>query len=141
MYITSLLANAAIGKSALLARGATDREAETFVQPIIIESNALGNPWLSYAVYLNNTLFPGVLSLLIFILTAYSVTQEIKYRTAAKWIDTAQNNIFVAVTGKLLPQTALFSLIAILYNIFLYVAYKILPYLYKICRRRAVSIF
>lgn len=120
MYITSLLANAAIGKSVLLARGATDREAETFVQPIIIESNALGNPWLSYAVYLNNTLFPGVLSLLIFILTAYSVTQEIKYRTAAKWIDTAQNNIFVAVTGKLLPQTALFSLIAILYNIFLY---------------------
>lgn len=120
MYITSLLANAAVGEATLLERGATEQQAANFVQPIAIETNALGNPWLSYAVYLNNTLFPGVMSLLIFILTAYSVTQEIKYRTGAKWLQAAGNNILVAVAGKLLPQTLLFSLTAIFYNIFLY---------------------
>lgn len=120
MYITSLLANASVGEALLLARGATGKQAANFVQPIIIETNALGNPWLSYAVYLNNTLFPGILSLLIFILTAYSITQEIKHRTAAKWLQSADNNIFIAITGKLLPQTVLYSLTAIFYNIFLY---------------------
>ncbi|MBR5893836.1 MAG: ABC transporter permease [Bacteroidaceae bacterium] len=120
MYITSLLANAAVGEATLTAQGATELQATNFVQPVVIETNALGNPWLSYAVYLNNTLFPGVVSLLIFILTAYSVTQEIKYRTGAKWLQAAGNNILVAVAGKLLPQTLLFSLTAIFYNIFLY---------------------
>lgn len=120
MYITSLLANAAVGEATLTSRGATEQQAANFVQPVVIETNALGNPWLSYAVYLNNTLFPGVVSLLIFILTAYSVTQEIKYRTGTKWLQSAENNILVAVAGKLLPQTLLFSLTAIFYNIFLY---------------------
>lgn len=120
MYITSLLANAAVGEATLTAQGATELQATNFVQPVVIETNALGNPWLSYAVYLNNTLFPGVVSLLIFILTAYSVTQEIKYRTGTKWLQAAENNILVAVAGKLLPQTLLFSLTAIFYNIFLY---------------------
>lgn len=120
MYITSLLANAAVGEATLTSRGATEQQAANFVQPVVIETNALGNPWLSYAVYLNNTLFPGVMSLLIFILTAYSVTQEIKHRTGTKWLQAAGNNILVAVAGKLLPQTMLFSLTAIFYNIFLY---------------------
>lgn len=120
MYITSLLANAAVGEATLTAQGATEQQATNFVQPVVIETNALGNPWLSYAVYLNNTLIPGVVSLLIFILTAYSVTQEIKYRTGTKWLQAAENNILVAVAGKLLPQTLLFSLTAIFYNIFLY---------------------
>ena len=120
MYITSLLANAAVGEVTLTSRGATEQQAANFVQPVVIETNALGNPWLSYAVYLNNTLFPGVVSLLIFILTAYSITQEIKYRTGTKWLQAAENNILVAVAGKLLPQTLLFSLTAIFYNIFLY---------------------
>ncbi len=120
MYITSLLANAAVGEATLTAQGATEQQAANFVQPVVIETNALGNPWLSYAVYLNNTLFPGVVSLLIFILTAYSITQEIKYRTGTKWLQSAENNILVAVAGKLLPQTLLFSLTAIFYNIFLY---------------------
>jgi ABC-2 type transport system permease protein len=120
MYITSLLANAAVGEATLTAQGATELQATNFVQPIVIETNALGNPWLSYAVYLNNTLFPGIMSLLIFILTAYSITQEIKYRTAVKWLQAADNNIFIAIAGKLLPQTVLYSLTAIFYNIFLY---------------------
>ena len=120
MYITSLLANAAIGRASLLARGASDRDADIFLQPIVIETHSIGNPWLNYAVYLNNTLYPGVLSLLIFLLTAYSITSEIKCGTAKKWLRMADDNIFIALCGKLAPLTILFSLVAIFYNVYLY---------------------
>lgn len=120
MYITSLLANAAVGRTQLLARGASEQEATTFLQPIVIETHSIGNPWLNYSIYLSNTLFPGVLSLFIFIITAFSITSEIKFGTAKVWIKTAGGNIFVALAGKLAPYTILFSLVACFYNVYLY---------------------
>lgn len=120
MYITSLLANAAVGRAALLARGATELQATEFLQPIVIDTHPVGNPWLNYSIYLNNTLFPGVLSLLTFLLTAFSITTEIKYGTSREWIKCANNNIYTAVIGKLAPQGIILSLVAIFYNIFLY---------------------
>ncbi len=120
MYITSLLANAAVGRATLLAKGATEQQATEFLQPIVIETHAIGNPWLNYAIYLNNTLYPGVLSLLIFLLTTYSITSEIKFGSAKEWLKYANDNITVAILGKLLPQTILFSLMAIFYSLFLY---------------------
>lgn len=120
MYITSLLANAAVGQAALMARGATKRESEALLQPIVIETHAIGNPWLNYSIYLNNTLFPGVLSLLTILLTAFSITSEIKQSTAKQWLESANGSIAVALAGKLLPQTVIISLVAIFYNIYLY---------------------
>lgn len=121
MYITSLLANAAVGRTLLLSRGASEREATTFLQPIVIETHSIGNPWLNYSIYLSNILFPGVLSLFIFIITTFSITSEIKFGTAKEWIKTAGGNIFVALVGKLAPYTILFSLVACFYNVYLYI--------------------
>lgn len=120
MYITSLLTNASVGRATLLAKGASLQQATTFLQPIVIETHAIGNPWLNYSIYLNNTLYPGVLSLLIFLLTTYSITSEIKFGTARQWLKEADDNIVIAIVSKLLPQTILFTLMAIFYNIFLY---------------------
>ncbi|MBR2638147.1 MAG: ABC transporter permease [Bacteroidaceae bacterium] len=120
MYIRTLLTNAAIGTSAIIAHGGTKHQAQVFVQPIVIETHAIGNPWLSYSIYLNNTIFPGVLSLFIFLLTAYSVTLEIKTGRAKELLHTSGNNIIVAVIGKLIPQSIFFSLTAIFYNLYLY---------------------
>lgn len=120
MYINSLLANADIGRKQLLAQGATNLQTDNFLQPIVVDTHAIGNPWLSYSIYLNNTLFPGLLSLLIFQLTAYSITLEIKSGTAKRWLKQSRNDIVIAVTGKLLPQTIIYSLVAVLYNVILY---------------------
>lgn len=120
MYTASLLANAAIGRALLLAKGATEQQTDFFLQPIVIDTHAIGNPWLSYSIYLNNTLYPGVLSLLIFLLTTYSITREIKYQTAKKWLSIANGSITKALIGKLLPQTLIFSLVAIFSNVYLY---------------------
>lgn len=44
-----------------------------FLQPIVIDTHPLNNPWLNYSVYLCNTFAPGVLMLLIFMITVYSI--------------------------------------------------------------------
>ena len=55
----SELASAAIGQSTLLAKGATERQALAFLQPIVIDTHAISNPWLNYSIYLCNTPAPG----------------------------------------------------------------------------------
>ena len=58
--------------------------------------------------------------LLIFMVTIYSIGSEIKNNTAKIWMRIANNNINIALTGKLLPQTVLFFIMAAFYNVYLY---------------------
>ena len=116
----SELAGGAIGRANLYAKGATEDQAMAFLQPIVIDTHALNNPWLNYSVYLCNTILPGILMLLIFMVTIYSFGSEIKNNTAKIWMRIANNNINIALTGKLLPQTVLFFIMAAFYNVYLY---------------------
>lgn len=116
----SELTSAAIGKATLLAKGATEEQAMAFLQPIVIDTHALNNPWLNYSVYLCNTLFPGILMLLIFLTTIYTIGTELKEGTSKEWMTMAGNSIIKALCGKFLPQTVIFFLIAVFYNVYLY---------------------
>lgn len=116
----SELAGGAIGRANLYAKGATEDQAMAFLQPIVIDTHALNNPWLNYSVYLCNTILPGILMLLIFMVTIYSIGSEIKNNTAKIWMRIANNNINIALTGKLLPQTVLFFIMAAFYDVYLY---------------------
>lgn len=116
----SELASGAIGRAVLYAKGATESQAMAFLQPIVIETHALNNPWLNYSVYLCNTLFPGVLMLLIFLTTVYSLGTELKENTAGQLMREAGNSIVMALTGKLFPQTVVFFIVAVFYNVYLY---------------------
>ena len=116
----SELASGAAARTALYAKGATEDQAMAFLQPIVIDTHPLNNPWLNYSVYLCNTFAPGVLMLLIFMITVYSIGVEIKDRTAREWLRTGNNSIWISLAGKLLPHTAVFFLMGILYNVYLY---------------------
>lgn len=116
----SVLAGAAVGQATLLAKGATEDQAVAFLQPIVIDTHALNNPWLNYSVYLCNTLLPGVLMLLIFLTTTYTLGVELKENTAQQLMKMADNSIVTALTGKLLPQTILFFISTTFYNAYLY---------------------
>ena len=120
MKMMSELASGAAAQATLLARGATEDQAMAFLQPIVIDTHPLHNPWLNYSVYLNNTFAPGMLMLLIFMVTVYSIGVEIKERTAREWLRQSHNSIWIALSGKLLPHTAVFFLMGILYNVYLY---------------------
>ena len=72
------LTSGAAARTMLYAKGATEDQAMAYLQPIVIDTHPLNNPWLNYSVYLCNTLIPGVLMLLIFMVTVYSIGVEIK---------------------------------------------------------------
>ena len=107
-------------RSVLYAKGATEDQAMGFLQPIVIDTHPLNNPWLNYSVYLCNTLIPGVLMLLIFMVTVYSIGVEIKDRTAREWLRMSNNSIYIALEGRLLPRTVVFCIMGIFYNVYLY---------------------
>ena len=116
----SELASGAIGRATLRAKGATDDQAVAFLQPIVIDSHILNNPWLNYSVYLSNTIIPGILMLLIFMTTIYTIGSEIKGNTQKEWMQMADNSVTLALSGKLLPQTLIFFIMATFYNVYLY---------------------
>ncbi|WP_291528371.1 ABC transporter permease [Bacteroides sp. UBA939] len=120
MKMMSELASGAAARTSLYAKGATEDQAMAFLQPIVIDTHPLNNPWLNYSVYLCNTFAPGVLMLLIFMITVYSIGVEIKDRTAREWLRMGNNSIYIALAGKLLPHTVVFFLMGILYNVYLY---------------------
>lgn len=120
MKMMSELAAGAAARSVLYAKGATEDQAMAYLQPIVIDTHALMNPWLNYSVYLCNTLLPGVLMLMIFMVTVYSIGVEIKDRTAREWLRTGNNSIYISLAGKLLPQTVIFFIMGIFYNTYLY---------------------
>ena len=120
MKMMSELAGGAVARATLYAKGATADQAMAALQPIVIDAHPLNNPWLNYSVYLCNTLVPGILMLLIFMTTVYSIGVEIKDKTAREWLRTGNNSMYISLAGKLIPQTVVFFIMSIFYNTYLY---------------------
>lgn len=111
MKTISILAGAAVGLQTGLAKGYTNEQIMGQLQPIIIDTHPIGNPWLNYSVYLNNTVLPGVLQLLIFLVTVFSIGTEIKYATSRQWLQMGHDSMIISLLGKLLPHTIIFTLV------------------------------
>ena len=115
----STLGSASVGASLLEAKGLSEEQVMSFLQPVVVDLHMVNNPMVNYSVYLNTMLIPGCLMLFIFLVTAYSLGTELKFDSAKDWIKVSGGNIFVALTGKLLPQTLTF--LAIVYAYMFYV--------------------
>lgn len=102
------LASGVVVKQNLLVHGEYDRDITAQLQPIPVDMHPLGNPWVNYSIYLNNNFLPGILELLILLTTLFSIGTEIKYSTSREWLQSAHDNIFLAIAGKLFPQTIIF---------------------------------
>lgn len=116
----STLGSAAVGKAKLEALGKTEKEIMTFLQPITIATHTIGNPAINYSVYLSTSMIPACITLFIFLITAYSMGTEQKFGRADEWLKMADNNIYIATLGKLLPQFFVFTAIMIIYLIYVY---------------------
>lgn len=120
MKTMSVLAGASVGLQQGLAKGYTTDQIMAQLQPITIDEHNIGNPWLSYSIYLNNIIIPGVLQLMIFLVTVFSIGTEIKYSTSREWLQAGGNSITASLLGKILPQTLIFTLVGFLYCAILY---------------------
>lgn len=117
------LAPAAVQRELLRARGYNDNTIMGLIQPIVIDSHLVGNPYMNYPAYLLTTVFPGILGLIILLVTTYSIGIELKHRTSRQWLKTGGKSYFLSLAGKLLPYTLLYIIldlagIILMFNIF-----------------------
>ena len=116
----STLGSAGVGATLLSAKGLSEEQVMSFLQPVIVDLHTVNNPLVNYSVYLNTMLIPGCIMLFIFIVTAYSIGTELKFNSAKEWLDTSGGNIFVALMGKMLPQTVIFLIIMYAYMFYVF---------------------
>lgn len=116
----STLGSAAVGQATMRAKGFTDAQIQTFLQPIRIDLHQIANPWTNYNVYLSTMLVPGMIMLFAFLISAYSIGTELKFGTSREWMAMADNNIIVALLGKFLPQTLIFLAIVYVYEYYVF---------------------
>lgn len=104
----------------LVSKGTPEALAGVVLQPLTVNSHPLNNPWLNYSYYLSPSFLYGVLELMIFIMTAFSITQEIKTGSSVEWLQTARDRTATALLGKLFPQTVIFTILGWGMNSLLY---------------------
>lgn len=114
------LSGLALTRENLYGKGLTEQQAMGILQAIVIETHPLNNPYLDYSVYLNNIILPGILILLIMLSTTYTIGLEWKRNTQRELYTLSGYSPTVALAGKLLPQTLLFSLMFAFYDVYFY---------------------
>ena len=120
MKTVSSLGSAALGQATMRAKGLTDKQIQTLLQPITIDLHQIANPWSSYNVYLTTVMVPGILMIFIFLISAYSLGTELKFATSKNWLAMADNNVTIALVGKFLPQTLIWLAIVFGYQLYVF---------------------
>ena len=120
-YISNL-GSAYVQKKLLELKGkeVVEKNILAIVQPISNDSHMIANPYANYGVYLLNMLLPGIMQMLILLMTVFTIGNELKQRTTPDLLKTANNSMFAALLGKLIPYTILFSILGIGGNLILY---------------------
>lgn len=94
-------------QTSLVATGLPSEMVSTTIQPMTIQTQAIGNPWMNYNYYLTDSFVPGIIALMVALVAAYSICVEVKDNRSRRWIEQSGNSVVVALAGKLFPQTVI----------------------------------
>lgn len=100
-----------LAQTNLVEKGAPESLAGVVLQPISVNTHPHGNPWMNYSYYLCPSFLYGVIELMVFLMAAFAITQEIKTGSSTRWLAAAGGRIGTALVGKLLPQAVIFTII------------------------------
>jgi len=114
------LTSGAVQRQVLRMKGVNEGDIMGRIRPIDIDVHQIGNATMNYGAYLANMMLPGVLEMVIIILTIYALGTELKYGTSRHLLSTAGDDINIALAGKLIVYTLLFSAIGFALVILLY---------------------
>lgn len=103
----------AIVKTSLVSAGADEAMAGELIQPLVINTHPLNNPWMNYSIYLSQSFLPCLVALLVLLMTVFSICEEQKRGTSVEWLREARGNMAMALAGKLLPQTFIFTCVGV----------------------------
>ena len=99
--------------------GYTGEQAMARIMPVQLRSDILFNPYISYSYFLTACLLPIILIAFILLGTIYSLGGELYRGNGPQLLKNADNNIVVALAGKVLPYTALYFALALFMNVIL----------------------
>lgn len=108
---TAIYAKAAVTMQMLESKGASPTMIAPIIQPVDISARGLHNPEMNYGIYLCNSFVPALLQLMIFLVTSFSLSVEIKYGTSVALMRQAGGSIIKVVAGRLLPQTIIWWIV------------------------------
>lgn len=114
------MASGGVQRELLRAKGMNDNAILGQIQPIAIDAHQIGNVTTDYGVYLTNVLMPGILEMIVILVTVFALGSELKYGTSRHMLEKAGGSMSAAMTGKLIPYTVLFTAIGIICDIVLY---------------------
>ena len=104
----------------LMMVGKNKQEAMARIVPVTIQRHVLFNPFTNYSYFLNSALLYIMLYLFVLLSSIYTLGNELKRGTGLSLLETSGNSVRLAVIGKLLPYTIIFSGFALFINILLY---------------------
>lgn len=120
MKTVATLGSAAVGQATMRAKGFTDAQIQTFLQPIALDVHLINNPCVNYNLYLSTMLIPACLTLFILLMTTYSLGMELKRKKGKNLLAMANGNIYVALIGKFFIQTLLFLVLMYAHMFYLF---------------------
>lgn len=91
-------------QTTLVSTGIDENIVGSLIQPVVINQNGIGNPWMNYNYYLTNSFVPGLIELMVMLVAAFSICEEIKRHTSVRWLGESGGSMLVAIIGKLAPQ-------------------------------------
>lgn len=101
---TAVTTAGGIVQTTLVSTGIDENIVGSLIQPVVINQNGIGNPWMNYNYYLTNSFVPGLIELMVMLVAAFSICEEIKRHTSVRWLGESGGSMLVAIIGKLAPQ-------------------------------------
>ncbi len=117
---TAVYTKAGVAMTVLESVGADPESVSPMILPVNISTRGIGNPWLNYGIYLCNSFVPCVLQLMIFLMTCFTLGEEIKFGTSTRLLHMAGGSLPKALFGKLLPQTVIWTVLVLFMEAWLF---------------------
>ena len=103
-----------------LSKGSHIQNVKGMVAPISTQVSPLYNVSTNYVPFLATSAVPSLWQAFIVIAMILSVGVEYKRRTAKSWLEASEQSMTLAVFGKMLPYTVIFTLQGLLFSVFFY---------------------
>lgn len=71
--------------------GLDEARIKGIIQPIAMDTHLIGNPWANYGTYLLNVILPGMLQIMVLMMTVFPIGVEYKERTTREWLANSDN--------------------------------------------------
>ncbi len=104
----------------LMMTGKNREQAMARVAPVTIQKHILFNPYSNYGYFLNSAMLYFTLFLFAFMSSVYTFGNELKRGTGLSLLEAGNNSVRLAVVGKLVPYTLIFSAFAMFIGFLLF---------------------